>query len=81
MPNYGFVCANNHATEITMSFSEWDEHCKSAKDEDGRVITECANPECLGIAYRQFTLSDVIYNAPGFYGKIPTICAHNSGHM
>lgn len=81
MPAYKFVCPNNHSTEIVMTFSEWDEHCKVAKDEEGRVITECAMPECLVAAHREFTSSPAIYNAPGFYGAIGTVAAHNSGHM
>lgn len=85
MPNYTFVCDKEHSTDLIMTFSEWDEHCKVSKDEVGRVVEKCHHPvedhECGLNAIRQFTSNDVIYNAPGFYGNIPTICAHNSGQV
>jgi len=73
MPRWDIRCEDGHVQEVFFPTF------KTAEDEFGKGIPcdKCGKPTVRVIGQAP----PVIYNAPGFYGNVPTDLAHKTGQI
>jgi hypothetical protein len=76
MPRWDKRCADGHVFEYTASYAEHEEAKKA-----GIKCGTCGKLTETVVGFDPKHGIGIIYNAVGFYGKVPTMDAHVTGNM